>query len=181
MGRFLNSIIPYASYEETYTDDYFVDKSLLIDELIPTLGKKNRFLCITRPRRFGKSVMANMIGAFFGNVKDSRNIFKNLAISKSSNFSKHLNQHKIIYIDFSRLPRNCTSYEQYINRIQDGINLDLSQAYPDLNINTDDAVWDILMDIFQATSDKFIFLFHFIISYKFVIISFVKQLLVDLF
>lgn len=158
MGRFLNSIIPYASYEETCTDDYFVDKSLLIDELIPALSKKNRFLCITRPRRFGKSVMANMIGAFFGNVKDSRNIFQNLAISKSPNFSKHLNRHKIIYIDFSRFPRNCTSYEQYINRIQDGINQDLSLAYPDLTIEIGDAVWDVLMDIFQATSDKFIFI-----------------------
>ena len=43
MGRFVNSIIPYAAYEETFTDDYFVDKSLLIDELIPILGKKIAF------------------------------------------------------------------------------------------------------------------------------------------
>lgn len=158
MGRFVNSIIPYAAYEETFTDDYFVDKSLLIDELIPILGKKNRFLCITRPRRFGKSVMANMIGAFFGKVKDAKNIFKTLAISHSPNFTKHLNKHNIIYIDFSRLPRNCTSYEQYINRIQDGINQDLYDSYPGLNINTEDATWDILIDIFQETSEKFIFI-----------------------
>lgn len=46
-------------------DRFFVDKSMLIGELIPAFGRKNRYPCITRPRRFGKTVMASMIGAFF--------------------------------------------------------------------------------------------------------------------
>lgn len=56
---------------------------MLIEELIPALGREQRFLCITRPRRFGKSVMANMIGSFFGKAADAGCVFDNLKIAKS--------------------------------------------------------------------------------------------------
>lgn len=65
MGVFLNSSAPYENYKEIASDTYFVDKSPLIEELLPALGKRDRHFCITRPRRFGKSVMADMIGARF--------------------------------------------------------------------------------------------------------------------
>lgn len=51
MGIFLNSRVPYEAYNDIVSDKYFVDKSLLIEELIPALGKNNKYFCITRPRR----------------------------------------------------------------------------------------------------------------------------------
>ncbi|MDE7066898.1 MAG: AAA family ATPase [Schaedlerella arabinosiphila] len=163
MGMFLNSRNCFEDYRETVSDTYFVDKSALIRELIPALEKKNRYFCITRPRRFGKSVMANMVGAFFGKAADSSGLFAGLQITKdkegndNQDYHKHLNRHNVIFIDFSEIPRDCTDYRQYIDRIQNGINNDLAQAYPDFEIHTEDAVWDILSDIFQKTGDKFIF------------------------
>ena len=68
MGMFLNSIIPYETYKAVVYDPYFVDKTSILDELMPLLGKMQRYICITRPRRFGKTVMANMIVAFFGKI-----------------------------------------------------------------------------------------------------------------
>lgn len=163
MGMFLNSRNCFEDYRETVSDTYFVDKSALIRELIPALEKKNRYFCITRPRRFGKSVMANMVGAFFGKAADSSGLFAGLQITKdkegndNQDYHKHLNRHNVIFIDFSEIPRDCTDYRQYIDRIQNGINNDLAQVYPDFEIHTEDAVWDILSDIFQKTGDKFIF------------------------
>lgn len=87
MGMFLNSKSPYADYRETVNDLYFVDKSMLLKELFPALGKKNRYFCITRPRRFGKSVMANMVGAFFGKAADSSGLFDTLAIAGERNLN----------------------------------------------------------------------------------------------
>lgn len=75
MGIFLNSSIPYEGYKEVLRDKYFVDKSSLIHELIPALGVRNRYFCITRPRRFGKTVMANMVGAFFGKTNTAGSLF----------------------------------------------------------------------------------------------------------
>lgn len=157
MGLYLNSRIPSDAYKSTASGTYFVDKSMLLNELIPALGMDQRFLCITRPRRFGKSVMANMVAAFFGKSQDTSAVFDNLTIAASRDYRKHLNQHDIIYIDFSRVPRNCTNFMQYIDYIQDGINQDLAEAYPDLPIRINDAVWDILANIFQKTGHKFIF------------------------
>lgn len=73
MGMFLNSIAPCEQYRDVFESRYFVDKSLLIEEVISAMTVNNqRYLCITRPRRFGKSVMANMLAAFFGNAVDDR-------------------------------------------------------------------------------------------------------------
>lgn len=157
MGIFLNSPFPVEAFKETSADTYFVDKSLLLRELFPALGRKNKYFCITRPRRFGKSVMASMAGAFFGRTSDNSHLFDNLAISKDENYSTHLHSHNVIFIDFSLEPGNCTDYGQYITRIQNSINQDLAEAYPDIKAGTAEAVWDILRKIFQKTRDKFIF------------------------
>ncbi|MDO4325709.1 MAG: AAA family ATPase [bacterium] len=157
MGMFLNSNVPYDVYKGIVEDTYFVDKSELIGELFPALGKMNRYFCITRPRRFGKSVMANMIAAFFEKGMDGTLLFDGLSIARNKNYKTHLNQHNVIFIDFSRVPRDCMSYEQYINRIQNTINQDLAEFYPDINIMAQNTVWDVLLKIFQETKDKFIF------------------------
>lgn len=164
MGIFLDSKNPYENFRDMVSDIYFIDKSMLIQELIPSFGRKNRYFCITRPRRFGKTVMANMIGAFFGKAMDSHHLFDDLRIAagknmgKNSDYHKHLNQHHVIYIDFSEVPRNCTDYCQYIDRIQNGINKDLAEAYPDFDIREDGTTWDILTDIFQKTGSRFLFI-----------------------
>lgn len=164
MGIFLDSKNPYENFREMASDIYFVDKSMLIQELIPYFGRKNRYFCITRPRRFGKMVMANMVGAFFGKAVDSHHLFDHLRIAdgkdagKNPDYHKHLNQHHVIYIDFGEVPRNCTDYRQYIDRIQNGINNDLGEAYPDFDIHEEGTTWDILTDIFQKTGSRFLFI-----------------------
>lgn len=71
MGMFLNSKSPYESYKRIRQNPYFVDKSLLLAELMPSFGSADCYCCITRPRPFGKTIMANMIAAFLG--KTDRN------------------------------------------------------------------------------------------------------------
>lgn len=159
MGIFLNSIAPYTLYCELVSDTYFVDKSLLLRELFPALGKKNRYFCVTRPRRFGESVMADMISAFFGKFTDENHLFDQLTIAEDESYHLHLHRHNVIFIDFSQEPRDCTNYSQYITRIQNGINRDLIKAYPEIEIDVSEAVWDILLTIFQETRDKYYFNF----------------------
>lgn len=157
MGMFLNSSVPYEGYKEVLRDTYFVDKTLLLKELIPYFEKRNRYCCITRPRRFGKTVMANMVGAFFGRANEKEEIFERLAISQDNVYQSHLHQYEVIYIDFSRMPKDCKDYERYIARIQDGISEDLIDAYPDMGISKTEAVWDVLQKIYEQTREKFLF------------------------
>lgn len=157
MGMYLNSKAPYEMYKKITQNPYFIDKSLLLTELIPYFDSINCYCCITRPRRFGKTIMANMIGAFFGKTGRTDKLFDNLAVSNYPEHKLHLNRHDVIYIDFSRAPKDCKNYAQYIARIENGIMEDLIAAYPDCGLNKEDSVWDALQKIYEQTDNKFLF------------------------
>ena len=157
MGMFLNSRIPFESYRLVKKDAYFVDKTALIDELFPFLEVEKRFICITRPRRFGKSVMAGMIGAFFGKAADAGDLFDTLKISSSKGYRTHLNRHCVVYIDFSRMPQDCGTYGAYIERISNGLRRDLEEEYADLDFGGSRDLWDMFQIVFDKTGQNFIF------------------------
>lgn len=158
MGRYLNNINPFEAYKDIAGTRFFVDKSSMIEKIISDVRiDGQRYFCITRPRRFGKSVMANMMAAFFGRASDASELFAGLQIAESGYFYDYLNHFHVIYIDFSRLPRDCKSYEQYIQRIQNGMNQDLMEVYGELRLDTDGAVWDNLQEVFEHQREKFIF------------------------
>ena len=160
MGIFLNSAAPYSLYESEVKKPYFVDKSLMLEELFLPAETGNSHICITRPRRFGKTVMANMVSAFFSRGVDSTEIFSKLKIAESTDYKKHLNTHDVIRIDFSRMPRNCNSYDQYIERIERILTQDLMEAYPKADIQEEDAVWDSLDLVYERYGcQRFIFVF----------------------
>ncbi len=116
-------------------------------------------MAITRPRRFGKTMMANMIAAHFGKGVDSHEEFDTLKVSCFPWYKKHLNQHNVIHIAFNELPRDGKSYEQYMNRIQNLLLDDLMMAYPTVRIRETDAVWDALKKVYTyCGGEKFIFI-----------------------
>ena len=75
---------------------YYVDKTLLIKELLDLKGKVNLF---TRPRRFGKSVAANMLAAYYNRCEDSSKMFENRIISQAESYNRHLNQYDVVKIN----------------------------------------------------------------------------------
>lgn len=157
MGTYLNSITPYTLYKSESLSPYFVDKTLMLRELFPYVSAGNRHICITRPRRFGKTIMANMISSFFQKASDSSDVFDSLAISQVDDYRRYKNQYNVIRIDFSKMPRNCDSYTQYIERIEALLIEDVKEAYPQVKINEADAIGDILESVFVQCGEKFIF------------------------
>ena len=172
MGIYLNGKRAYSLFQEDCAMTYYIDKTEMLDEIVRILeqkgnaveetgafrGKKMKYLCVTRPRRFGKTMAANMIGAFFGKGADSSEEFVHLKAASYGWFQKHLNQHNVIHIMFNELPENRRSYEQYISRIKKGLIGDLRMAYPEIEIEKEDSVWDALTKVFEyGNGDKFIF------------------------
>lgn len=166
MGMFLNNIVPAERYKTIVRTRFFVDKTLMIAEMISSSAVDGqRYFCITRPRRFGKSVMADMIAAFFGRTAKSGSVFQNLNILRAENYQSNIskdhileyfNKYDMIYIDFSEVPEKCSSYDEYITRILEGLRADLREAFPEF-ISNHKSVWDIMTDIFQKTKQKFVF------------------------
>ncbi|MDO4326889.1 MAG: AAA family ATPase [bacterium] len=172
MGVYLNSRSAYSLFCEEYASTYYVDKTDILAELVPIVelkenlsersginrGKEQKYVAITRPRRFGKTVMANMIASYFGKGADSSAEFGTLSVSKYSWYKKHLNKHNVIHIMFNEMPDEVTSYEQYIRRIKRGLITDLRRSYPNAEIEKDDAVWDALKKVHEyCDGEKFIF------------------------
>ncbi len=158
MGNYLDSRASFTAYSEVYKSPYFVDKSAILEKLIPRIGISEKYVCITRPRRFGKSVTANMVAAFFSRGCDSREIFDNLKIAEAPFYTEHVNRYPVISISFNRLPRRCSSFEDYISRIERKLTEDLVESYPQAKVDPEDAVWDILKAIYDTDpSARFIF------------------------
>jgi hypothetical protein len=158
MGNYLNNYKAYKTYKETVDSRYFVDKSLILADICERVSTTQKYICITRPRRFGKSVTANMISAFFSKGHNADDIFDNLKISVYKNYRKFISHYDVIFISFNEIPRKCSSYEQYIERIEDRLIKDLIKEYPDADIDEQDALWDALDAVFSAYDGKqFIF------------------------
>jgi len=158
MGYYLNNEEAYSMYKEIFDSPYFVDKSGIIDEIIPRISRYGKYICITRPRRFGKTSVANMLGAFFSKACDTGTIFGSLTISSSVNYKKHLNQHNVIYIDFSNIDDACTGYEEYISNIKELLKADIREAYPDVMFRENSSVSEDLKRVKMQKGEKFIFI-----------------------
>ncbi|MCD7737320.1 MAG: ATP-binding protein [Lachnospiraceae bacterium] len=157
MGFYINSTFPATQFREMTGNPYFVDKSMLLGVLFDFLDQSDSDFCITKPRRFGKTVMANMVGAFFGKGVDSSDIFDTLKISGDPEYHRHLNNYNVIYIDFSKMPENCKSFQQYIDNISNQMKSDLMESFPGVKKDFDAAIWDLFCDVFQECGEKFIF------------------------
>lgn len=183
MGYYLNSSQAFSIYESETKKPYFVDKSAMLRELIPLVDEGNNHICITRPRRFGKSVMAAMVGAFFGRGQDSSGIFKNLEIAGGSlektentfanrnssptasnitvnyDYRKYINQYNVIYINFINPANLSSSYAGFIKSIEMFVIRDLRQSFPNVDYWNELQLSDFLGLIYEETKEKFILVF----------------------
>lgn len=157
MGKYLNPQAVTTQFQKTLNSKFFVDKSLLIADVIPFINTTNCYLCITRPRRFGKSIAAQMVSSFFGKLP-TKEIFKNLKISKSDSYLNHLNQHNVIFIDFSQDVQDSDDFQKYLDRKIQGLKKDLMDAFPDLN-GSDCLLSELLSECLEKHNERFIFVF----------------------
>lgn len=168
MGVYLNSETAYTLYKNETEKPYFVDKSQMLEELFPLVREGTNYICLTRPRRFGKTVMANMIASFFSRAHNSADIFDSLNISKNKEYETYRNQYAVIHISFNDVIRQCTTYEQYISRVEKRLLRDLKKAYPHAELEQEDSAVDALTDIYAEDQtarfifvlDEWDFLFH---------------------
>ena len=100
MAIYLNTNIPLENYKELCRKKYMVDKSLIIEKLNDLIGISDKYICITRPRRFGKTSIIDMLGAYYTKTVDSKDLFDKLNISTTDDYLKHLNKYNVISISF---------------------------------------------------------------------------------
>lgn len=112
MGMYADSKTAYTLYQKETVRPYFVDKTKMLKDLIRLIEEGGDYICITRPRRFGKTVIANMISAFFSRTVDGDELFCTLDIAQEPGYKKYQNKYPVIHIPFNDMMGACQSNNQ---------------------------------------------------------------------
>lgn len=103
MSIYLNTDAALENYKKLVKSTYFVDKSMIISKLNNLIDTSDCYLCITKPRRFGKSSVLNMLGAYYTKGINSKYIFDNLKISKYENYEENINKYNVISMSLNKI------------------------------------------------------------------------------
>ena len=135
MGIYVN---PGNSGFAEIADADYVDKTMLIELINRTVRKRNKFTCVSRPRRFGKSYAAKMLCAYYDRSCDSHELFDDKNIARSESYLTYLNHYNVIYLDItsfvSAAGRQEISFREVPNRIVDALRDELASMYPELPV-----------------------------------------------
>ena len=157
MGMYLN---PGNSGFKRILKDYYVDKTGMIELINNRIDSMANLICISRPRRFGKSYAARMLCAYYDCTCKSHDLFKNFAISTSDDYNKHLNQYNVIYLDIagfiSDVRRRNGNIKAIANEITDVIRSELISDRPELKDKM--RVSECMIAYVNATKKKFVFI-----------------------
>lgn len=154
MGTYIN--IGNAGFQSARNGEY-VDKSELIAAVNEKLFTKLRFSCVSRCRRFGKSMAAEMLCAYYDQSCDSRHLFADLRIASNPQFEKHLNKYAVIYLDMSDFVTRFKD-ESIVEEINNRIKADVWNANPTVPATDDDDLMDYLLRVVEATQQPFFFI-----------------------
>ena len=145
------------NFKMAITDDIYVDKTMLISLLNKVVCKKNRYICISRPRRFGKSLTAAMLCAYYSKAYDSNDLFKNFKIASDPSFKEHLNKYHTIFLnistEFNRYKKNV---DTMIANITLYVLTELKKLYPNINYPNETDLSFCLEYLYVNTQEKFV-------------------------
>ena len=154
MGLYINT--GNAGFVRARNSEY-IDKSGLISVVNSTLFTERSFSCVTRYRRFGKSMAAKMLCAYYDQSCDSRQLFTDLQIASDPQFEKHLNKYPVIYLDVTSFVTRFKD-DTILQHINDEMKADIHEAYPDVPVKDDDDLMALLIRINAKTGEPFIFI-----------------------
>ncbi len=154
MGRFVNP--DNSAFQVALNSDIYVDKSGLLTYINGVMDTDRAFICNSRPRRFGKSITANMLVAYYSRGCNSEKMFQNLAISRSDSFGTHLNRYDVIHFDVQWCQMDAGSPAATVDYINSHILAELMLAYPNTVPDSVKTAYGAMSWINASTGTKFI-------------------------
>ena len=163
MGTYLNpNNENFRSFVATGT---YVDKTMLVD----VLNQKNlnvpefKFVCVSRPRRFGKSIAEDMLSAYYSKGADSKELFAPYKLSKTEHFEKHLNKYNVLKIDLNAMyskwrslspaDREGQSFMGYVAKL---LCADFAEYFSDVKFPDELSVADFIQSVYAQKKETFI-------------------------
>ena len=155
MGTYINK--GNSEFRDIVTHEY-VDKTSLIPLINATLNSERRYSCVTRSRRFGKSIAAKMLCAYYDKSCDSRELFAGLKAEKEKSFDTYLNKYYVLYLDVTSFTARPEFRTNIVRIIQEKMINEIKNVFPDVKYEDQSDLMDVLSAIHEATGEKFLFI-----------------------
>lgn len=157
MGIYLNP--GNDAFRISVNDDIYVDKSGLISFVNSRIDKRKRFICVSRPRRFGKSMAAEMIAAYYSKGCKSHELFQGLEIAQDPTYHTHLNQYNVIFLNIQQFIRKAGKLEELSLCVEQKVLDELKENYPELVRADESSLPDALSLIYSNSGSRQGFVF----------------------
>ena len=145
-----------VGFKETLAADIYVDKTMLISELNKFIDKGNKYVCVSRPRRFGKTIATNMLCAYYSKGCDSREMFKDLKISKADNYEKYLNKLNFIAIDVAGEFQNAKDKDRMLDKLTSKVKKEFVSQFVNIDFSDCESIADCMLEVYSATGETFV-------------------------
>ena len=156
MGIYLNP--ENVDFQKSLNSEIYIDKTELISYTNKKLNTEQGYICVSRPRRFGKSMAANMLTAYYSRGCDSRELFQGLKIATHPNFEKHLNQYNVIHLNMRDYLTESENMKQLIQFVEDDLLDELQQEFSDLRMPRRKTLVKVLEQAFAQYKIPFVFI-----------------------
>ena len=156
MGSYLNP--GSKGFQESLNSEIYVDKTGLIERTNAALNTRQKFICVSRPRRFGKSMAADMLAAYYDRGEDSSELFDALEIAGSESYHQHLNRYDVIKVNMQEFLSMTHSMDEMLGMLKKYLIFDLTEHFQDVRFRDENNLIQVMKDIFAKTKRSFVIL-----------------------
>ncbi len=153
-GTFVNPSNVMFRYD--LNSKIYVDKSPMINELNELYDTAQRFVCMSRARRFGKTMMASLMTAYYSKGCNSRQLFEKLQLRQHKGWDKYLNSVNVIRIDINSCYSRTIDNSQTIKQLQAAVVAELREQFPSVQIPNHSSIATAITNIYKELGETFV-------------------------
>ena len=153
MGIYLNP--GHVKFQKAVDSEIYIDKTEMITYLNSVVNTEQCYVSVSRPRRFGKTIAANMLCAYYGKG-DSRELFSNLKVAGHDNWDKYLNHFDVIRVVMTDFIKEKKTVEEALVNLQKLVVRDIRKQYPDVDYFDTDNLIQCLLDVYAENGQQFV-------------------------
>ncbi len=154
MGIYLNP--GNENFKTTLAADIYVDKTMMLEVLNSFIDKGNKYICVSRPRRFGKTIAGNMISAYYSKGCDSDSLFSRYKIAQTNDYREKLNQYNVIQIDMNSEYQNAVDKSRMLTDLTNDIVAEMMEQFPNAGTNSTDSLAKAMLKVYSKTKETFV-------------------------
>lgn len=154
MGNYLNP--GNEGFYKIVNSEIYIDKTGLLNYTNRVLNTMQGYLCVSRPRRFGKSMATSMLTAYYSRECNSKKLFSPFEIARSDNFEKYLNKYDTIFLNMQEFLSQSKDISGMLDLIRRSVLWDLLEKYPDFRYFDSTNLTRTMQDIYAKTKCPFI-------------------------